>query len=74
VNGTSEANIGVSGGNANISIGGTSNVVVYATTGEFVTGLIVPQATLLAQISTLAAQQVPRAMSQQATLSLVVQL
>lgn len=28
-NGTSEANIGVPGGNANISIGGTSNVVVF---------------------------------------------
>jgi filamentous hemagglutinin len=38
-NGTSEANIGVSGGNANISIGGTSNVVVVATTGLYVTGL-----------------------------------
>ena len=30
-NGTSEANIGASGGNANISIGGTSNVVVFTT-------------------------------------------
>jgi len=39
-NGTSEANIGASGGNANISIGGTSNVAVFATTGQFVTGLI----------------------------------
>ena len=38
-NGTSEANIGTSGGNANISIGGTSNVVVVATTGVYVTGL-----------------------------------
>jgi hypothetical protein len=38
-NGTSEANIGTSGGNANISIGGTSNVVVVATTGAYVTGL-----------------------------------
>lgn len=28
-NGTSEANIGASGGNANISIGGTANVVVF---------------------------------------------
>ena len=32
-NGTSEANIGASGGNANITIGGTSNVVVVASTG-----------------------------------------
>jgi hypothetical protein len=38
-NGTSEANIGTSGGNANITIGGTSNVVVVATTGLYVTGL-----------------------------------
>jgi hypothetical protein len=30
-NGTSEANIGVSGGNANISIGGTANVAVFTT-------------------------------------------
>jgi hypothetical protein len=39
-NGTSEANVGTSGGNANISIGGTSNVVVFASTGEYVTGLL----------------------------------
>lgn len=39
-NGTTEANIGTSGGNANISVGGTSNVAVFATTGEYVTGLI----------------------------------
>jgi hypothetical protein len=39
-NGTSEANIGVTGGNANISIGGVSNVVVFATTGEYVTGVV----------------------------------
>jgi len=38
-NGTSEANIGASGGNANISIGGTSNVFVVATTGIYTTGL-----------------------------------
>jgi predicted acyltransferase (DUF342 family) len=30
-NGTSEANIGASGGNANISIGGTANVAVFTT-------------------------------------------
>lgn len=39
-NGTSEANIGTSGGNANITIGGTSNVVVVATTGVTVSGII----------------------------------
>jgi len=38
-NGTSEANIGSSGGNANITIGGTSNVFVVATTGIYTTGL-----------------------------------
>jgi len=38
-NGTSEANIGASGGNANISIGGTSNVFVVSSTGIFTTGL-----------------------------------
>jgi hypothetical protein len=37
-NGTSEANIGSSGGNANISIGGTSNVFVVASTGIYTTG------------------------------------
>jgi hypothetical protein len=39
-NGTSEANIGTSGGNANITIGGTSNVVVVTTTGVLVTGVV----------------------------------
>jgi hypothetical protein len=39
-NGTSEANIGTSGGNANISIAGTSNVAVFTTTGLNITGLI----------------------------------
>ena len=39
-NGTSEANIGTSGGNANITIGGTSNVVVVATTGAYITGIV----------------------------------
>lgn len=37
-NGTSEANIGTSGGNANISIGGTSNVVVVYSGGVAITG------------------------------------
>ena len=39
-NGTSEANIGTSGGNANISIGGTANVAVFSTLGANVTGWI----------------------------------
>jgi hypothetical protein len=39
-NGTTEANIGTSSGNANISVGGISNVAVFASTGEYVTGLL----------------------------------
>lgn len=42
VNGTTEANIGTPGGNANISIGGTANVAVFTTTGAIFTGLSVP--------------------------------
>jgi len=38
-NGTTEANIGTSGGNANITVGGTSNVLVVASTGIYTTGL-----------------------------------
>ena len=37
-NGTSEVNIGTSGGNANITIGAVSNVAVFSTTGLTVTG------------------------------------
>ena len=39
-NGTSNVKIATSGGNATVNIGGTSNVVVFATTGLYVTGLI----------------------------------
>jgi hypothetical protein len=39
-NGSSEANIGVANGNANISINGTSNVAVFAATGAYITGEI----------------------------------
>jgi hypothetical protein len=38
-NGTSEVNIPVASSNANISIGATSNVAVFATTGAYITGL-----------------------------------
>ena len=41
-NGTTEANVGSSGGNLTISVGGTSNVMVAATTGIVVTGLSTP--------------------------------
>ncbi|WP_353479802.1 hypothetical protein [Haliscomenobacter sp.] len=39
-NGTSNITIASSGGNATVNIGGTANVAVFATTGEFVTGVI----------------------------------
>ncbi|CAB4163797.1 hypothetical protein UFOVP1146_153 [uncultured Caudovirales phage] len=39
-NGSTSLDIQVASGNANISVGGTSNVAVFATTGEYVTGLI----------------------------------
>jgi hypothetical protein len=41
-NGTSEGNIGAPGGNANITIGGVSNVAVFTTTGAVFTGITVP--------------------------------
>ena len=41
-NGTSEGNIGSSGGNINFNVGGTSNVMVLATTGAVVTGISTP--------------------------------
>jgi hypothetical protein len=39
-NGTSNVRVVSSGGNVAIGIGGTSNVAVFSTTGQFVTGLI----------------------------------
>jgi len=41
-NGTTEANVGASGGNLTISVGGTSNVMVATTTGIVVSGLSTP--------------------------------
>ena len=41
-NGTSEANVGASGGNINFNIGGTSNVMVVSGTGITLTGLTTP--------------------------------
>ena len=38
--GTSNVSIVSAGGNATVNIGGTSNVAVFATTGEYVTGII----------------------------------
>jgi hypothetical protein len=38
-NGTTSIDIQTPNGNANVSIGGTSNVAVFATTGAFITGL-----------------------------------
>lgn len=45
VNGTTEGNIGASGGNINFNVAGTSNVVVMTTTGAVVTGLSTPSIT-----------------------------
>jgi len=39
-NGTSNVKVSSSNGNVTVNVGGTSNVVVYATTGEYVTGLV----------------------------------
>jgi hypothetical protein len=39
-NGTSNVTVVSSGGNVSVGIGGTSNVAVFATTGEFITGLL----------------------------------
>ena len=39
-NGTTSVEIPVTNGNANITVGGTSNVAVFATTGQFINGLI----------------------------------
>jgi len=38
--GNSEVNVTASGGNVNVSIGGTSNVAVFTTAGEYITGLL----------------------------------
>lgn len=38
-NGTTSVEIPVASGNANVTVGGTSNVAVFATTGVFITGL-----------------------------------
>jgi len=40
INGTSNAKVVSSGGNIAVGIGGTANVVVWATTGEYVTGIV----------------------------------
>jgi hypothetical protein len=42
VNGTSEGNVGVSGGNINFNVAGTSNVAVFTTTGGVFTGVTTP--------------------------------
>ena len=45
VNGTSEGNVGTSGGNINFNVGGVSNVVVIDTAGVVVTGITTPAIT-----------------------------
>lgn len=39
-NGTTSIEIPVTNGNANVTVGGTSNVAVFATTGQYVTGVV----------------------------------
>ena len=39
-NGTSNVTVVSSGGNITVGVGGTGNVVVFATTGEYITGLL----------------------------------
>jgi hypothetical protein len=39
-NGTSNVTVVSSGGNVTVGVGGTSNVAVFATTGEYVTGVV----------------------------------
>ena len=39
-NGTSNVKIASSGGNVTVGVGGTGNVAVFATTGEYITGLL----------------------------------
>lgn len=39
-NGTSNVRIASSGSNVTVGVGGTGNVAVFATTGEYITGLI----------------------------------
>jgi len=39
-NGTSNVTVVSSGGNVTVGVGGTSNVAVFATTGEYITGLL----------------------------------
>jgi hypothetical protein len=43
VNGTTEGNAGVSGGNINFNVGGVSNVAVIDTAGIIVTGITTPE-------------------------------
>jgi hypothetical protein len=39
-NGTSNVTVVGSGGNVSVGVGGTGNVAVFATTGEYITGLL----------------------------------
>ena len=39
-NGTTQVNIPTASGNANITVGGTSNVAVFSTTGEYINGIV----------------------------------
>jgi len=48
-NGNSEVNVVSSGGNVNVSVGGTANVVVFSSTGAFITGIASVTGNIFAQ-------------------------
>jgi co-chaperonin GroES (HSP10) len=49
-NGTSNVTVVSSGGNVSVGIGGTSNIAVFATTGEYVTGLVSATGNVIASV------------------------
>ena len=49
-NGTSNVTVVSSGGNVSVGISGTSNIAVFATTGEYVTGLVSASGNVIANV------------------------
>jgi hypothetical protein len=49
-NGTSNVTVVSSGGNITVGVGGTANVAVFATTGEYVTGIVSATGNVIANI------------------------
>ena len=63
-NGTSNVNVVSSGGNVSVGVGGTGNVAVFATTGEYVTGVVSASGNITgSNISTTGVLQAPAAVS-----------